>query len=427
MHQDQPVLSVSQFIEHLNVTIATNIYPGGVAIEGEVAEYRVSQDRWVWFLLKDKDGVLPCFATVWQVRQPLEDGMKVRIFGMPKIHVKSGKFSVVVERVEAVGEGSLKRAYELLKKNLTAQGIFATERKRPLPRFPENIYLVASRESAAYTDFLRILGSRWGGVNIHLLHVQVQGQNAVQDITGAFRYINAHATQGELVVLTRGGGSIEDLHAFNSEEVVRAIFSCALPVVVGVGHERDETLADYVADVRASTPTNAAERIVPDREAESRHLDSLVSSIARTLSNQTRQDIMRLNNAFNTMHARISRNLSNATHKVLSFRTAAQLFLQKIDIADHAIKLFAERASSAMLRASTIAASRVTSAERLLASLDPRAILKRGYAIVWSGKKVLKSTANIDIGTSIQVQFGEGTASARIDRIDGKEYQRQLL
>ena len=272
-------LSVSQFVQGLNAALEEALFPYGAAIEGEVAEYRVSQDKWVWFLLKDATAVVSCFSTVWQLRQPLEDGMKVRVHGLPKVHPKSGKFSVNVDRVEMVGEGALKRAFELLKKKLDAEGLFAPGRKRALPRIPERVGLIASTESAAYSDFLRILGNRWGGLKIQAAHVQVQGRDAVRDIVGAFAYFNAHPELAEVLVLTRGGGAMEDLHAFNSEEVVRAIFGSKIPVVVGVGHERDETLADYVADVRASTPSNAAERLVPDRRDVERELDACVRGV----------------------------------------------------------------------------------------------------------------------------------------------------
>lgn len=398
-----PVFSVAQFIEHLNTAFAGVIFPFGAAIEGEVAEYRVSQDKWVWFLLKDKDAVISCFSTVWQLRQPLEDGMKVRIFGTPKIHGKSGKFSFVVDRAEPLGEGSLKRAFELLKKALASQGVFAQERKRPLPKYPESIVLIASRESAAYTDFLRIFKERWGGITIHTLHVQVQGQGAIPDIVGAFRYVNAHPELGELIVLTRGGGSLEDLQAFNSEDVVRAIFGSTLPVVVGVGHERDETLADYVADVRASTPTNAAELIVPDRNSESRHLEQLVTSAARTLINQVRN-----------------------VPTLQDFRRTAVMFLRRIDAAQNTLEVFAERVHANISRKIDSAKAKIDASERLLGTLDPRAILRRGYAIVWRGGTVIKNAEQLDSGSRIQVQFAQGTVQAKVETIDD-EQQGKLL
>jgi len=257
--------SVTEFVGFLNAALNEAVFPDGVAIEGEVAEYRVSQGKWIWFLLKDNSSVLPCFGTVWKLRQPLEDGLQVRIYGQPKVHERSGKFSVVVDRVEPVGEGALKRAYELLRKTLEREGLFDPVRKRLLPKFPRRIGLVASRESAAYSDFLRILGNRWSDTEVNSVHVQVQGKDAVDDIVSALSFFSAHPELADVLVLTRGGGSLEDLQAFNSEEVARAVFSSKVPVVVGVGHERDETLVDFVADVRASTPSNAAEIVVPDR------------------------------------------------------------------------------------------------------------------------------------------------------------------
>lgn len=389
-------LSVSQFVDALNIVFADKVFPDGVAIEGEVAEYRVSQGKWIWFLLKDEAAVVSCFATAWQLRQPLEDGMKVRVHGLPKIYAKSGKFSVTVERVEMVGEGALKRAYELLKKKLQADGLFAPERKRALPRFPERIGLIASTESAAYSDFLRILGDRWGGTEVHAAHVQVQGKDAVRDIVGAFAYFNAHPGLVEAIVLTRGGGALEDLHAFNSEEVARAIFASKVPVVVGVGHERDETLADYVADVRASTPTNAAERLAPDRRDVARELEAFARTMERGLEKEIAHRAHRLTDLEHRLegHVRAARDefdavMGDLERCLLGFEARVQRM-----------------------------AGAVERDERLLKSFDPAAVLRRGYAIVrGQGGRILKAARSVDRGSAIAVQLAEGTLDASVTDI----------
>lgn len=386
-------LTVSQFVDALNIVFADKVFPDGVTIEGEVAEYRVSQGKWIWFLLKDEAAVVSCFATAWQLRQPLEDGMKVRVHGLPKIYAKSGKFSVTVERVEMVGEGALKRAYELMKRKLEADGLFAPERKRPIPRFPERVGLVASTESAAYTDFLRILGNRWGGVEIASAHVQVQGKEAVRDIVGAFAYFNAHPELAEVIVLTRGGGALEDLHAFNSEEVARAIFASKVPVVVGVGHERDETLADYVADVRASTPSNAAERLTPDRRDIAREIDASARTMERALERE--------------IGAR-SHRLTDLEHRLEGHvRAARDEFDAVMGDLERALLGFEARVQKLV--------GAVERDERLLKSFDPAAVLRRGYAIVRDASgQVLRDAASVDTGAAIAVQLAKGTIEADV-------------
>ncbi len=386
-------VTVSQFVQGLNAAFEEVVFPYGAMIEGEVAEYRVSQDKWVWFLLKDATSVISCFATVWQLRQPLEDGMKVRVHGVPKVHAKSGKFSVTVDRVEMVGEGALKRAFELLKKKLDTEGLFAPGRKRPLPRFPERVGLIASKESAAYTDFLRILGNRWGGLHIESAHVQVQGREAVRDIVGAFAYFNAHPELAEVLVLTRGGGSMEDLHAFNSEEVVRAIFSSKIPVVVGVGHERDETLADYVADVRASTPSNAAERLVPDRQGLERELEGSVRSIERALEKEI---------------ASLGHRLFDLEHQLQEHVRSARAEFDAV-MADLELQLSNFEGRLKVLLGA------VERDERLLSSYDPRAVLRRGYAIVRDSQGMLIRDAGlVDRGARLVVQLSHGIVEAEV-------------
>ncbi len=389
-------LSVSQFVQGLNAALEEALFPYGATIEGEVAEYRVSQEKWVWFLLKDATAVVPCFSTVWQLRQPLEDGMKVRVHGVPKVHAKSGKFSVNVDRVEMVGEGALKRAFELLKKKLEMEGLFAPGRKRPLPRFPERIGLIASTESAAYTDFLRILGNRWGGLVVQAAHVQVQGRDAVRDIVGAFAYFNAHPELADVLVLTRGGGAMEDLHAFNSEEVVRAVFGAKRPVIVAVGHERDETLADYASDVRASTPSNAAERLVPDRRDLEREIDAFVRTAERGLEKEI---------------ARLGHRLFDLEHQLQEQVRSARAEFDAV-MSDLEMQLSAFEGRLKVLSGS------VERDERLLRSFDPRGVLKRGYAIVRDLKgRVIREASSMDRGAVLTVQLATGTLDAEVTDI----------
>jgi len=315
------------------------------------------------------------------------------VHGMPNIFAKSGKFSLKVDRVELVGEGALKRAFEILKKRLEADGLFAPARKRPLPQFPERIGLIASRESAAYTDFLRILGNRWGGVQVLSAHVQVQGAEAVRDIVGAFAYFNRHPELADVLVLTRGGGSMEDLHAFNSEEVARAVFASKVPVIVGIGHERDESLADYVADVRASTPSNAAERLVPDRRDIERRIETAAA----------------------TMEAALNRRVAHRKHHLFELESLLTDHVRSARAEFDAVMGDLERCLLGFEARVLRMDAAVEGDERLLKSFDPQGVLKRGYAIVRGPEgKVLRDSAQVDSGSVVAVQLSQGSLSATV-------------
>lgn len=386
-------LTVSQFIDSLNTAFAEAIFPYGVYVVGEVVQYKVSQGKWIWFDLKDETGLVSCFATVWQLKQPLEDGMQVRIHGVPKLYPKNGRFSITVDRVEMVGEGALRRAFELLKKKLEADGLFAMARKRALPRFPERIGLIASTESAAYSDFLRILGNRWGGVEVHAAHVQVQGREAVSDIVGAFSYFNRHPELADVLVLTRGGGSIEDLHAFNSEEVAHAIFASKVPVIVGIGHERDESLADYVADVRASTPSNAAERLVPERHDIERRLDGFVR----------------------TMDGGLAREIAHYAHQLSDLENQLQDHVRSARAEFDAVMTDLERCLLNFEARVQRLSGAVERDERLLKSFDPQGVLRRGYAIVRGPDgRILRDATAVDRGEAVAVQLSKGSLAATV-------------
>lgn len=257
-------LSVSDFVALVNQTLEY-AYPT-VAVVGEVSEFKVNQGKWVSFKLKDGGAVVNCFMSVFQLRIPIEDGMKVLVTANPKLNPK-GYFNLNVRLVKPVGEGSIKKGFELLKEKLEKEGLFAPERKRQLPAMPTRIGVVTSTESAAYADFCTILNQRWGGAQVIVAHTQVQGDPAADQMIRAINYMNELEQLPEVLVIIRGGGAAEDLMAFNDEQLARSIAASRIPTLVGVGHEIDHTLADMVADVRAATPTNAAEIVVPDKQA----------------------------------------------------------------------------------------------------------------------------------------------------------------
>lgn len=382
------VLSVSEFISSINEILA-----GECVVEGEVTHYSISQNKWVFFDLKDEGAVLHCFSTIFMLPQPLEEGMKVRVLGYPKIHDKSGKFSFTVQKVELVGEGSLKRAYLALKKKLTEEGLFDPARKRILPLVPERIGVIASADSAAWGDFKRIISNRWGGLEIVLRPTTVQGESAVHDIAAAFKDFNESPVIYDVVVLIRGGGSMEDLAAFNSEEVVRAIYASRTPVVVGVGHERDETLADFVADVRASTPTNAAEIIVPDKSdfvaqcvSDIEYVDQTLEHLVFKLKQAVDQAVVSMVNTFGTR--------TQTIQNLLEMFKYSGGFLSK--------KLVQYQEF-------------ITGTEVLLKNVDPKQVLRRGYSITRDEEgQIVRSQSQVDKGEKIMVELAKGTIQGEV-------------
>jgi exodeoxyribonuclease VII large subunit len=269
---------------------------------------------------------------------PIEDGMKVIVTATPKL-TQWGKFSLTVRAVRPSGEGSLKKSFELLKAKLEKEGLFAPERKRSLPEIPKRVAVISSTQAAGYADFIKIVNDRWGGLAIDVAHVQVQGAAAPDQMIAALKHFNAQEELPEVIVIIRGGGSADDLSAFNDELLAREIAASRVPTLVGVGHEVDVSLADMTADVRAATPSNAAQILVPDRREVIQRARSRVDSLApRILEAIARKD------------EEISRTLERC-----------------LETAGYEL----ERASE-----------RVTRLRGVLAELDPAKVLARGYALV---------------------------------------------
>ena len=310
---DQTPLNVSDAIALINQTL-DYAYPV-IVVEGEVSSFKVNQGKFVFFDLKDESGTLGCFMMVYALRIPIEDGMHVRVIAQPKL-TQWGKVSLTVREVHPLGEGSLKRSFELLLAKLDKEGLFAIERKRPLPAMPRTIGVISSTQAAGYGDFIKILNQRWGGVDIIVAHTSVQGSGAPQQIIAALHHFNQMAELPDVIAIVRGGGSLDDLSAFNDEPLVRAIAASRVPVITGIGHEVDTSLADLAADVRAATPSNAAQLLVPDRGEMSRMVvrdtAQMIDSLTRRLSGVRRDVMTRQKAAFEGLsrrHAHVTRRI----------------------------------------------------------------------------------------------------------------------
>ncbi len=384
------IFSVAQFLAYVNDTFKAIWDPSEVSVEGEVSGYRVSQGQWVNFDLKDEEALVSVFMVLRNLHVPLQDGMRVRLSGYPRVYPKYGKFSFNAEKIELVGEGTLRKALAALREKLATEGLFDTVRKRELPRFPKRIALIASRDSAAYGDFVRILKERWGGLEIDLYHVLVQGVDAPSSIVAAIESANA-ATAYDALILTRGGGSFEELMAFNDERLVRALYASKIPTLVGIGHERDLTLAEEVADVRGSTPTDCARRLVPDRK-------ELLYTVA-------------------TLQQRIAEAVDEVLierERVIDERlTSADRWLQGVR---QKFEVIAPRVSETEERWQASLNERIESYLRLLASFDPTAVVRRGFAIVRNGSgTVLTSAQGVKPGERLTLAMRDGTVKTRVE------------
>ena len=409
---EQPVFSVSEFIEYINLAVGRR-----VTVEGEISGYSVNHGKWVFFDLKDENGKVGCFAAAWNLHTVLEDGMQVQVTGTPRVYPKSGKFSIMVEAVELKGVGALKRAFELTKAKLEKEGIFDTSRKRPLEALPEKIGLICSRESAAYTDFMRILNQRIGGLEVHLAHVHVQGESAVREIVGAFEWFNAHGEEAgiQTLVLVRGGGSLEDLQAFNSEPVARAVFASRIPVICGVGHERDESLADYAADVRAATPTHEASLAVPDREELSTSVDRAIAGMTGSLEYALEWTANAIDRGVFTIESRITGTMRAAASLFGRYTLSLSLFEKQLSHFQTQLTHAASRLAGSHENSVLQTREHVQFLERSLANMNPLTVLKRGYAIVSKKGRSVGSKSALKPGDRIDLRFRDGELPAVVD------------
>lgn len=372
MKGSEIVFSPSEFVGVVNQTL-DYAYPV-VIIEGELANVKISRDKWVYFNIKDDTASVKCFGTVFMLPGPIEEGMMVRIVSTPRLHPLYN-FSLNIQSIMPIGEGSIKRASDLLFQKLSKEGLFDETRKRKVPYAPESIALITSKQSAAYGDFNKILNSRWTGIKIYHVDIQVQGDQAITDIAEAINVVNQLANPPEVIVLTRGGGSIDDLAAFSSEQVVRCIAGSRIPTIVAIGHEMDVSLAELAADKRASTPSNAAEIIVPDKNDVIKHLKANIKSIAEYIDNA----LASCNRTIDDKNQLLSRIIKQ------TFTLAEQSFIRQ---------------------------------RQLLTALNPGSVLAKGYAIVRYNSKVVKSIKQLGINDKIEITFEDGKSNATINKVE---------
>ena len=397
---ERSALSVTELNSYIKNLVDGDELLMDVCVRGELSNYKIYPSGHHYFTLKDAESSLRCVMfkySAMKLRFRPENGMGVTAFGRVSVYLRDGAYQLSCTSLMPEGMGDLQVAFEQMKAKLSAEGLFDPARKKPLPPFPEKIAIITSSAGAAVHDMIRILGHRWPMTKVILLPVRVQGVEAPAEIAGAIRYANAFQI-ADLIITGRGGGSLEDLWAFNDERVARAIYASGIPVISAVGHEPDVTISDYVADRRASTPSNAAEIAVPDWHEMQ---DALQSYEIR--SRQAMEKSLKS----------LSQRLDALKNKRVLTDPGVYLDNRRMDM---------DRARDRLLAASErqLAAKR-QSFVKLGAALDamsPLRVLSRGYTVSSDREgKVLKSVRDLRAGQEISVRFSDGFADCRVESI----------
>ncbi|MDE2218841.1 MAG: exodeoxyribonuclease VII large subunit [Gammaproteobacteria bacterium] len=393
---------------------------GVVWVEGEISNFsRPASGHW-YFTLKDREAQLRC--TMWRPRNVLlrfapRDGQLVQARGRVSLYEARGEFQLVVEQLEDAGTGALQRAFEELRARLGAEGLFADERKRPLPPAPTRIGVITSPSGAAIRDILHVLAQRFPAAGVIIYPVPVQGAAAAPAIAAALD-LAAERAECEVLILARGGGSLEDLWAFNDERVARAIARCPVPVVAGIGHETDVTIADFVADVRAPTPTAAAQLAVPDRRQWLQRLALLAQRFAGAMRRQLAEDRAQLRARSDRLQrahpgARLLQHTQRLDELELRLRRALR---GRLEASHAALAPLSVRLDAAWERQATAARNRIELAARALHAVSPLATLERGFAIVARAAdgSILRRSADAPVGADIEARLADGVLLARV-------------
>ncbi len=388
------VLSVSELARRVREVLEGSLRE--VWVSGEISNFRCPSSGHCYFSLKDGRSQIAAvmFRTAAQVLpfRPA-DGLEVVVRGRVSVYEPRGDLQIYVDWMEPKGVGAALLALEQLKRRLAAEGLFAAERKRPLPFLPRGVGLITALTGAAVRDMLAVLSARWPGIRVVLSPVRVQGKAAAGEIAAALEAIN-QIPGIDVVIVGRGGGSVEDLWAFNEEVVARAIAGSRIPVVSAVGHEIDVTIADLVADCRAPTPTAAGALVVPDRAAVLERMEA----DALALRKSARRALQRAREQVAALEARLG-----------DPRRAVLILRQRLDE-------LAERLARGMAQRCRWCRQQARAAEERLAALSPLAVLERGYSIVWSrGGQVVRSAEQVEIGDVLQVRLARGGLIARVE------------
>ena len=393
----QQILSITQINEYIRSKMDTDALLNSIAVRGEISNYKVYPSGHHYFTLKDEGAALKCVmfkGNALRLRFRPDNGMKVIAMGKISVYPRDGAYQLYCSAMAMDGIGDLYAAFEQLKKKLEAQGLFDPAHKKPLPKYPGTIGIITSSAGAAIHDMLRILNKRYPLTRVRLLPVRVQGAEAPAEIAGAIRYANLHHL-ADLLIVGRGGGSIEDLWAFNDEQVAYAIYESDIPVISAVGHEPDVTISDFVADLRAATPSNAAELAVPDQDALRQTLDSMSSAMATALSRQL--------------------TAARRHYQLLAAHPALQSPVNYLEQRRKSLEILKNKLVSAQNQGISLRKQRYIAVTAKLDAMSPLKVLTRGYAMAQTEDgTVLRSVTQAHPGDQIQISVSDGKLSAAV-------------
>ena len=395
---EKTILSVSQLNNALRTYIEGNPFFNNICVAGEISNYKLYPSGHHYFSVKDAEAAVSCVlfrSSAGSLRFRPENGMQVLASGRISVYPRDGKYQLYVSAMMPFGAGDLQMAFEQLKAKLDAEGLFLTAHKKQLPAFPKRIALVTSPAGAAVRDRIRILGSRWPLAEVLVVPVRVQGSEAAGEIAEAIRLVNENRL-ADLIITGRGGGSLEDLWAFNEERVARAIYASGIPVISAVGHEPDVTIADFTADMRASTPSNAAELAVPDREEISARLESLGLRAAGSMSKRLA----------------LSRKAVQELGRKRVLQRPEEFFsLRRMDL-----DMLRERMLSAEERLISCNKQRFLSCVASMEAMSPLKVLSRGYTLVQAGnERMVFSAEEARREEELTIRFHDGSVACTVN------------
>lgn len=396
----QQVLSITQINEYIRNKMDGDALLNNVAVRGEISNYKVYPSGHHYFTLKDEGAALKCVmfkGNAMRLRFRPDNGVKIIAMGKISVYPRDGAYQLYCTAMAMDGIGDLYAAFEQLKQKLEAQGLFDPDHKKPLPKYPGTIGIVTSSAGAAIHDMLRILRKRYPLSKVRLLPVRVQGVEAPEEIAGAIRYANMYRL-ADLLIVGRGGGSIEDLWAFNDERVAYAIYHSDIPVISAVGHEPDVTISDFVADLRAATPSNAAELAVPDQDALRQMLDSMSGAMATALSRQLTS--------------------ARRHYQLLSAHPSLQSPVSYLEQRRKNLELLKNKLISNQNQQINSAKARYIAMTSKLDAMSPLKVLTRGYAMAQrEDGTVLRSVSQVETGDSITISVSDGRLCASVTEI----------
>ena len=398
----QPV-SVTQLTQYIKLLLDKDEILSQVCVRGELSNYKAHSSGHQYFTLKDEGAVISCVmfrSDAMKMRFRPESGMKVILYGRVSLFPKSGQYQIYVTAMQPDGVGALAVAFEQLKRRLHEEGLFDPAHKQPLPNYPHRVALITSPTGAAVRDMTRILGRRWPMAEVLVCPVRVQGEGAAEEIAQMLDYVDKHQL-ADVIITGRGGGSLEDLWAFNEEIVARAIYRCTIPVISAVGHEPDVTISDYVADVRAATPSNAAEIAVQDEAA---------------IRSSLRQLQLRLEQAEGRKLTQLRQRLDALAQKPVMKRPEAYLQQQELQL--EMLRQRLEHAGTGVVQKNAL---RFQRAAAKLDALSPLKVLSRGYAMVTREDAVVRSVTQLEPGDPVAVALSDGTVQCTVDAVQRRK------